>query len=123
MPAESDDKDEFIKIEKLESFLTVDKASRFALYRVKNKTGSESQTASEFAYDCYSKKYCFDNDYDLNSDSKLYCTELIWKAYKYAGIDLVNDRFKSIDFIMINKKMIMPGSIIQSKLLENIYTN
>jgi hypothetical protein len=123
VPADSGDDKEYIKLEPLEKFLAKDKASRFALYRLRSKVKDEPQKACEYAYDCYRKKYSFDNDYDLKSNSKLYCTELIWKAYKQAGIDLVENRIKSIDFLMINKKMIMPGSIIQSKLLENIYSN
>ena len=123
VPSEADEKNEYIKMEKLESFLSDDKAARFALYRLRDELKDESQAAGGFAYNCYLRKYSFDNDYDLKTDSKLYCTELIWKAYKSAGIDLLNGRLRSVNFIVVNKKLIMPSSIIQSKLLRNIYSN
>ena len=123
VPGESNGDDEYIKLESLEDFLADDKASKFAIYRMRISSEDEPHKASVYAYNCYLKKYCFDNNYDLQSNSKLYCTELIWKAYKHVGIDLVENRIRSINFLMINKKMIMPGSLIQSRLLEMIYSN
>ena len=123
VPAESEIENECIRLEVLEDFLSGDKASKFALYRFNNELHDESQTAGSFAYDCYLHKYSFDNDYDLKSNTKLYCTELVWKAYKHAGVDLVENRYKRINFIMINKNMIMPSSLTESKLLKIIYSN
>lgn len=123
VPLETGTENEFIKLESLEKFLSTQKAERFALYRYDNEFNNVSQKASTFAYDCYLQNYSFDDDYDLKSDSKLYCTELIWKAYKYAGVDLVEKRFKTLNFIVITKKIIMPSSLIESKLLKNIYSN
>jgi uncharacterized protein YycO len=123
VPAENGDEKEFIKMEKVEDFLSKEKAARFAVFRLKEGFGDISQSASEFVYDFFLKNYRFDNQYDLLSDKNLYCTELIWKAYQKAGVDLVQNRLYSINFIVVNKKMILPSSIIESNHLKLIYSN
>ena len=123
VPAEDKTENDNVRLEKLEKFLSEDRASKFALYRLKDELNNKPGYAASFAYDCYLHNYSFDNDFDLVSNSKLYCTELVWKAFKSVGVDLVENRYKSMNFIMINKKMIMPSSLIQSKQLKNIYFN
>ena len=123
VPKENDSDPGFIKFESVEEFLSDGKAARIGVYRLTQSSPDRIKIASNFAYKCYIKKYCFDNNYDLVSDKQLYCTELIWKAYKRAGVDLVCSRLRNINFIITNKIMIMPSSIIESKLLEKVYSN
>ncbi len=123
VPAENGEEHEFIKLESVEDFLKKDKAVRFAVFRLEDSLINSTKAASEFAYNCYLNKFCFDNQYDLNSDTKLYCTELIWKAYQQIGIDLVQNRLHDIIFIVINKRMIMPSSILESKYLKVVHSN
>ena len=123
VPKENDDDPGYIKLESIDDFLSEGKAARVAVYRLIQNSLEKINIASSYAYNCYIKKYCFDNNYDLVTDAQLYCTELIWKAYKQAGIDLVCSRLRNIGFIITNKKMIMPSSIIESKLLKKVYSN
>ena len=113
----------YIKLESIDEFLSEGKAARLAVYRLFQNSSEKINIASSYAYNCYIKNYRFDNNYDLVSDKKLYCTELIWKAYKHAGIDLVYNRLKNINIIVTSRTMIMPSSIIESKLLKKIYSN
>jgi uncharacterized protein YycO len=123
VPEENEEEYEFIKLESVEDFLNEDKAVRFAVFRLEDSMMSSTKAASEFAYNCYLNKFRFDNQYDLSSDTKLYCTELIWKAYQQAGIDLVQNRLYDINFIVVNKRMIMPSSILESKYLKLVHSN
>lgn len=123
VPAKNGEESELIKMEGVEEFLSKDKATRFAVFRLADSLINIAARASEFAYDCYLKKYYFDNQYDLLSDKKLYCTELIWKAYKNAGVDIVQNRLHDINFFVINRKIIMPSSIIESKYLKVVHSN
>jgi hypothetical protein len=122
VPAENGEEYELIKMESVGAFLSKDKATRFAVFRLEDTLMNITATASDFAYNCYLRKYCFDNQYDLLSDKKLYCTELIWKAYKNAGLDIVQNRLHDINLIFINKKMIMPSSLIESKFLKRVHS-
>jgi hypothetical protein len=123
VPAENGEATELLKMEHIDDFLSEDKATRFAVYRLKDSLKRAAFIASEYAYNCYFREYHFDNQYDLSSDKNLYCTELIWKAYKKAGIDLVQNRFLKINFTFISKAVIMPSSIMKSKHLKLIYSN
>ena len=123
VPRENDSDPGYIKLELIDEFLSEGKAARVAIYRLIKNSSEKIKNASSYAYNCYIKNYCFDNNYDLVSDKHLYCTELIWKAYKLAGIDLVCNRLKNINIIVTSRTMIMPSSIIESNLLKNIYSN
>ncbi len=123
VPKENDADPGYIKLELIDEFLSDGKATRVAVYRLIQNSSEKINIASSYAYNCYFKKLCFDNNYDLVTDAQLYCTELIWKAYKHAGVDLVCSRLRNIGFIITNKIMIMPSSIIESKLLKEIYSN
>jgi hypothetical protein len=123
VPKKNDSDPGFIKFESVEEFLSDGKAARIGVYRLIQNSPEKINLASSYAYKCYIKKYCFDDDFDLVSDKQLYCTELIWKAYKHAGIDLVCNRLKDINIIVASRTMIVPSSIIESKLLKKIYSN
>jgi len=123
VPKENDADPGYIKLELIDEFLSEGKASRIAVYRLIQNSSEKINIAGSYAYNCYIKKYCFDNNYDLVTDAQLYCTELIWKAYKRAGVDLVKKRLKNINFIIASRIMIMPSSIIESKLLKKVYSN
>ena len=123
VPKEDDADPGYIKLESIDEFLSEGKAARVAVYRLVQNFPDKLNIAGSYAYNCYFNKYCFDSNYNLTTDTELYCTELIWKAYKCAGIDLVNNRLKNINVIVANKIMIMPSSIIESKLLKKIYSN
>jgi hypothetical protein len=123
VPKENDADPGYIKLESIDDFLSEGKAARVAVYRLVQNSSEKINIASSYAYNCYIKKLCFDNNYDLVTDAQLYCTELIWKAYKKAGVDLVCSRLRNINFIIANRIMIMPSSIIESKLLKKVYSN
>jgi uncharacterized protein YycO len=123
VPKENDADPGYIKLELIDEFLSERKATRVAIYRLLQNSLAKKNIASSYAYNCYFDNYSFDHNYDLNSDTQLYCTELIWKAYMSAGVDLVRNRLRNISFIITNKIMIMPSSIIESKLLQLIYSN
>ncbi len=123
VPKENDADPGYIKLESIDEFLSDGKATRVAIYRLTQNSSEKVNIASSYAYNCYFKKFRFDNNYDLVTDIQLYCTELIWKAYMKAGIDLVCSRLRNISFIITNKIMIMPSSILESKLLEKVYSN
>ncbi len=56
----------------------------------------------------------FDHEFDLTTPQKLYCTELVWRAYMAAGIDLRGSSFGS------DRKYLLPSDLIKSGLLREI---
>ena len=59
----------------------------------------------------------FDHEFDLATPQKLYCTELIWRAYLTAGIDLCPGSFGQ------GRKYLLPADLIRSGLLQEVITH
>src|ERR1051326_1163247 len=78
------------KIEPIEDFLRSDRASAARAYRVISENPSQIERAVEIAKDYAQRQIPFDKNFDLTSDDALYCTELVWRAYQKAGLDLVD---------------------------------
>lgn len=114
VPGEAGQAKEFIRLEPVADFLSPAKASHFGFYRALAGDSAAAEAARQ-AYLFYQKHYVFDNDYDLTTESSLYCTELIIKAYNNAGIffdDITPSRFR---YLLGEKNIILPGTIIKSK--------
>lgn len=56
----------------------------------------------------------FDHDFDLLTPRKLYCTELVWRAYKDAGIDLSGPSFGN------DRQYLFPSDLIESGFLCDV---
>ncbi|MEA3495201.1 MAG: YiiX/YebB-like N1pC/P60 family cysteine hydrolase [Bacteroidota bacterium] len=122
VPGESKGKPDYVKMEKITGFLTQKKASRYAICRLKNSSLEKGKQASETAEIYYKKKLIFDNNYDIKTEN-LFCTELVWKAYKIAGIDLIRGKFDEVNFPGFRKPMIMPGSLLNSNYIKLLYSS
>ncbi|HKI06359.1 MAG TPA: YiiX/YebB-like N1pC/P60 family cysteine hydrolase [Thermoanaerobaculia bacterium] len=72
--------------EPLALFLATDRASAAAVYRPRDRQAARA--AERVAWGYVRGHLRFDDDFDLVSSDRLYCTELVWKAYLSAGVDL-----------------------------------
>jgi hypothetical protein len=81
-------------------------------------------------------------DYDVRfgwDDKKLYCSELVWKVYQHAGVELcpprkfrdydlqrpavkriIEQRYGSMDKLPLDEKVVAPSDIAASKLLVEV---
>lgn len=69
---------------------------------------------SSVAQQFWKDKLSFDHEFDLTTPQQLYCTELVWRAYMAAGIDLRGDLFGS------DRKYLLPSDLIKSGLLREV---
>jgi hypothetical protein len=106
----------FIKKEAINVFLDESNASQFAIYRTNY---SNLKEVVKEAQSFYQKKYEFDTKYNLESDSKLYCTELIQKAFKNAGISL-KLKTKEFDYGIGKHKIIFPSEFTKAPIFKRI---
>lgn len=124
VPAESKEDKDVVKSEKIEEFLLKDRAEEAAVYRFKDELSEENiEALSQFVQFHSENKTPFDDYFDLNNDEKLYCTELVWKAYLQAGIDLIDSKFDNLNLPMVKGDQILPGTILKSKLLKQVLTS
>ena len=122
VPGEPDENgEEKVKCDMPADFLDVEKASLFAVFRLVEDEKHLAKTAAQEALDYYKKGLSFDKAFDFRSDDKLYCTELVWKAYLEAGINLTGNEFHVLTLNLLTDSIILPGQLIESKLLTQIY--
>ncbi len=121
VPDESKSSVDYIKMERIEEFFNPNKASKGSVLRTKEKYISFALLAAKKAKWFYDRKIVFDDAYDLKTEDKLYCTELVWKAYQENGVDLVQGKYDHL-FLPISKgDMIFPSSLLNSYYLNEIY--
>jgi hypothetical protein len=72
--------------EPLSMFLSPDKATAVGLYRPRD--ASLGAVAERAAWQFERAHIPFDSAFDLATPNELYCTEMVWRAYRKAGIDL-----------------------------------
>lgn len=110
-----------VKEESLSSFFESDKAKSGCVMRYKLST-LEKQKVSGCAKRLFYKNTLFDHNYKLTDTTKIYCTELIWLAFKEAGIDISDNKRTYINFMKFKGDIIFPSDIFSNKKLKTIYT-
>lgn len=127
-----------VKITSLKSFISRGEDSKYKVMRYENELTEENKSKMI----SWGKKQIGKN-YDAKfqwGDNKMYCSELVWKMYKNAGIELcetkkfsdfnlknqkvkaaIKNRFKN-DF-NLNEIVVSPVDIYNSGKLDLIYSN
>ena len=104
----------------LDVFLKKGKGTQAAVYRLKS-TDAETQSAIATSAKAYARKAIpFDPGFDLTTSDRVYCSELVWRIYLEAGIDLSDYGLEQFDF-PFSGKYITPDSLSASASLTPIY--
>ncbi len=102
-----------LKCEPLESFLKGDLAIDYRICRIRHEHRNAARAAAEIAHSFFINGYWFDDKFDLATPKALYCTELVWKAYQKAGLELLSEQdFSQAPFS--NSRIIYPSAFFQS---------
>lgn len=121
VPAEAPGEREAVKVEPVSRFIAVDRASGFAIYRMRDSgdNASISHFAAMEALRLARANTPFDYAYDLDTPDKLYCTELVWRAFRKAGIDLAPAP-PSKRLFLWSGRYIPPSLLQTSPLIERV---
>lgn len=122
VPGENKCGKDYIKKEKLTDFLAPKKASEYSVYR-SDFPETINKNAASFANHYYQEKRVFDEKYDLSTDDKLYCTELILKVYLQATNQSFQLKTTQLKIFFGNIELLMPGNIIESAHFHSIINN
>lgn len=120
--------------EPLADFLQKGNATHAAIYRLKESASEEqtsvatattAATAAATTAATVAKAYAeqatpFDAGFDLATADRVYCTELIWRAYLEAGIDLSDQGLESFSF-PFSGQYLTPDSLSDSENLQPVY--
>ena len=106
-----------VRKERLQKF--VNDSVAFAVYRV--QTSHEHRQRAALLAKAWVGRKPFDRDFNLRDDGRLYCTELVYNAYKNVGIDLVDGKYDTVLLPIVGKKeVIYPQTIIEAGHVEAI---
>ena len=113
---------EYLKCEPLSEFYYHSRAKLGGSARV-GCTDSIANIVAERALDIVNRKVLFDNNYNINDTSELYCTELVRLVYLKQNIDLCEDRWHRIPILNTKTHVIFPEDIWNSPLLikKNVF--
>ena len=112
-----------VKFEPLREFLTPDRAIEAAIYRPRSSFQKNGEVAAQVAMTYANRHVPFDSDFDLATPDKLYCTELIWRAYREAGIELTDGRFDQLSLPFAHDSYLLPSTLQASRFLEPLLTS
>jgi len=113
VPAETKKTPSRVIKEPVQAFLNDSMASHWAVYRSKFPL-PELHTVAVKAREFFDRNIEFDDDYDLKTDGRLYCSELVLKAYQVAGLDPGKYPQRELRFVLGTKKILFPSAFIQS---------
>jgi len=80
----------FAKVEPLSSFISRSNSITYDFYRVKELNNKNENIVLKTALKYVANKIPFDINFNLKDSDKLYCSELVYKAYKSAGISIID---------------------------------
>jgi hypothetical protein len=119
VPSE-EDRDGGVVIEPLAAFLAPDRASDYAVYRVRALDNAGRRRLTERALAMVGRP--FDFELRWSDDGRLYCSELVLKALEAAGFNL-RPGLPTVQTVMMPEPAIAPDSLRGSRTLLRISTN
>lgn len=103
--------------ESIDQFFATNRCSSGAIYRYIGDT-LVSEIASRRAIAYLNRALSFDHGYDLEDSTKLYCTELVYKAYLFGGIDITEGQRTTIAFPILQGEYILPSDLQVGHLIQ-----
>ncbi|MFO8087301.1 MAG: YiiX/YebB-like N1pC/P60 family cysteine hydrolase [Bacteroidales bacterium] len=123
VPGEAEkDMPEYVKMETMQEFLDSEKTVDFAVYTMASPDNTIRQKVAEKALTYFNQHIEFDSEFNLADDSRLYCTELVWQAYKAAGINLIKS-YDKINIPFYKGDFIYPSDIFKNPNFKRLYPN
>jgi len=120
LPDNDGETDAVVRMEPISDFLSINNTSLYAIYRYRDELSNVSEKAAAAAFDFFRDRCRYDYQLDYREHDRLYCTELVWLAYKIANIDLIGGGFKSVDFPFYKNRYILVSCLIKSEYLDLI---
>jgi hypothetical protein len=103
----------YVLKERTPEFLKQSKASHYAVYRPVFGTHQLDKVAAQ-ALIFFQDHRVFDNNYDMETDSALYCTELVIKAFRNANIPLNDILPQELHLFNGCYNVFLPGNLLKS---------
>lgn len=100
-----------VRIESLKEFLAPERVTQAAVFRLRDRSLRTADSAADIAVNFAAKRVPFDHDFSLSSVDELYCTEMIWRAYRTAGMDLLDGH---------SEGLLLPSGLVANHYLVEV---
>lgn len=110
-----------IMIEPMADFFAADQTLAAALYRPRKDYREAGEQAAAIAYGYVLEERLFDVAFSLETAEALYCTELVWRSYLEAGLDLVGGKLDQLSIPLYQEKCLLPSSLEMSPYLYHVH--
>lgn len=107
-----------IRVEPIERVFAESRAA--VLYRPRPPFREIGARAAAIAHRYVDEGRTFDAGFCLDTERELYCTELVWRAYREAGLDLAGGRFDDLSLPLFHEPCILPSRLQRSPYLRRI---
>ncbi len=122
VPGESEkDHPDRVKMDCMTEFFAYQRAVSGSIMRMEMEDSICQRVAAK-AKDYFRNKTLFDHHYDLTDSTALYCTELIWRAFNDAGIDITDQSRSYVNFLWYQGDFIFPSDISRNENLITIHS-
>ena len=108
---------EYLKLDSIQVYYGRDRAKLGCIMRVTDDSTACRQ-ATDYALWAVGAKKVFDNSYDWEDTTQLYCTEMVQRAYLHAGIDLAEDRHTDVVAALMPGTYVFPCDIVANRSLR-----
>lgn len=116
-PAEGSETEGKVKREAIEIFSDQERAALIGVYRMPRLTAKEARQVVSAARGYLGRP--FDAGFDLGEDQRIYCSELVWLAYRQAGVELTH-RLQELHMPLHQGPVILPGAFVADGMLVRI---
>lgn len=125
LPDDAEHPEGRVRIEPVGTFIAPENASELAVYRLhhgsretsRETSGETAGRAARHALRYVREQRRFDNDFRLETPGELYCTELVWRAFREAGTDLLDGRLARLRLPLRSGDFVLPSSMTESPRL------
>ncbi|MCB0084285.1 MAG: hypothetical protein KDE47_25270 [Caldilineaceae bacterium] len=120
VPTSAFGENDVARMDSLKTYLSRKDATQAAVYRVQEKYGLVAKKAVQIAQGFVKDEVPFDTQFEVSTPDKLYCTELVWRAYLYAGLNLTDGKLDPLDLPFADGQYILPSRLMQSPYIKLI---
>lgn len=122
-PESKNDKHGSVIRTSLDDFADNSFVERVAVYRLRSRDSTQINRAMRWVAVHAVRGTPFDSQFDASDSTAMYCTELIWRAYRVAGIDIVAPAKRGVGSLFSIDSLILLSGIEKSLLLRRVHAS
>lgn len=113
--------DERVRCDSASDFFRSDRAATGSVMRFKGLTYLQKNTIEDYLRYLSASSITFDHDYSIADSTRMYCTELVERAFATAGISLSQGRRHKLP--LAGEPVILPSDIARNDSLAAVWSS